>query len=396
MGLMPQLLSVTLQEDRILFHGPDGTTEFPLAYQIHSRLIQTGELARLLCEHLREEAGSALPAPGTLLRLALPRAWGLVCLALPYTGLDKLVQPMHHLAWEVGINTQEQAEQYVYDFHEVAEAGETHVLAIRQNLAQFCRTFCDELGWQLMEIIPAGDENAGFVLDLERARSHQESLAAERFTPGRRRGRLALVAVLALAVLGSGALVLFGSTGWRTRGGTPLPTTPHASAVKADSPATLPSRPAPPPIGWSEVLTRLGAVEDRLPDFLVLEAEGLLVRVAPAQDLDLGDLPGRPVTVGPRGREARWLAFAQPLGGGAPEDSTRPAERYVLKSLSELTARLGPVPGRVILQRRRSDAAGPNTRWRFARGPTPGAPAGWEVTVFHTVAPPAPAPPATR
>lgn len=395
MSQMPQLLSVTLQEDRILFHGPDGTTEFPLAYQIHSRLIQTGELARLLCEHLREEAGSALPAPGTLLRLALPRAWGLVCLALPYTGLDKLGQPMHHLAWEVGINTQEQAEQYVYDFHEVAGTGETHVLAIRQNLAQFCRTFCDELGWRLMEIIPNGDEHAGFVLDLERARSHQEALAAERFTPGRRRGRLALVAVLALVVLGSGALVLSGP--WRrTRDVARLPDARQATVSRADSLAARPSRPAPPPAGWGDLLTSLGAQEDRLPDFLVLEAEGLLVRGAPAQDLDLGDLPGRPVTAGPRGREARWLAFAQPLGGGAPEDSTRPAERYVLKSLSELTARLGPVPGRVILQRRRTDAAGPNTHWRFARGPTPGAPAGWEVTVFHTVAPPAPAPPATR
>jgi hypothetical protein len=42
------MTDITLLDDRVLLHLEGHTREFPLAYQIHSRLIQTGELARLL------------------------------------------------------------------------------------------------------------------------------------------------------------------------------------------------------------------------------------------------------------------------------------------------------------------------------------------------------------
>ena len=62
-------IELTLFEDRLLLHGAQGVVELPLAYQIHSRLIQTGELARLLAERLRDELTTHLSGPGRAVRI---------------------------------------------------------------------------------------------------------------------------------------------------------------------------------------------------------------------------------------------------------------------------------------------------------------------------------------
>lgn len=373
---MTTLSSVTLLEDRVLLHKEGASREFPLAYQIHSRLIQTGELARLLSEHLREEAGDAVPAAGTAVRLALPRAWGLVCLELPYTGLEGLAQPIRHLAWEVATAAPEPPEQYLYDYREQPGDGESRVLAIRHSLVQFCRTFCEDFGWRLVEIAAAEDES--YVLDLERARAHQEALAQERYTTARRWPRLVLAAALAAGLLGLGAWLLV--TLPSRPGDRPAPPRPPVIV------SPVARTPAPAPADWSAVLRRLAAVEGRLPDFLTLEAEGLLARLDPGQSADsLSDWVGQPTRPKSQGG-TRWLAFATPLSGaGRLEDSSRAAERFTVAALGELPARLGADPGRLILQRRRVDGDSVATRWRFRPDGKPGASKGWSATLFHSL-----------
>lgn len=376
---------LTLLEDRLLVHRDEGATELPLAYQIHSRLVQTGELARLLAEHLRDEGGSLLPAPGSRVRLLLPLGWGLVCLRLPYAGLGQLGQPLHQVAWELDCNAPEQSEQYLFDYQEHAgpgpAGGETRVMAVRTSLVQFCRTLADELGWALEELAPASEMEAPFHLDVKRALRHQEALAGERYTPVARWGRV-LTGAAALGLICAASLL------WITRTHAPVtPVTPSpvpADSLRAHLPAS-PPLPAPltnaPGRAWTALLRELAAREAALPDFLVLDAQGVLVRGRSQENRRVLEQLPRPAGLRRAGEATAWLVFADSLAGGlVPEDPTLPVRRFTLASLAELPAHLDGDPARLILQRRRGAPGGAD--WFFPVTAVRGEPRGWQVTLF--------------
>jgi hypothetical protein len=384
----------TLFEDRLLLHGAHGVVELPLAYQIHSRLIQTAELARLLAERLRDEVAVHLPESGRAVRLHVPMAWGLVCLRLPYVATGSLRQPLHQLAWEIDTNAPESVEQYLFDFME-GENGqgepETRLLAVRRNLLQFCRTLFDELGMTLVEVAPAGEAGAGFRLQLPRALEHQEEWSRETFapvTPWRR-----------LALLGMGTMMLVLAGLWWSFRVPPLGPAQPAVATKPvpvdslrralpPSPQKAPassaeSRPAAVGAGvvdWRRLLDDLAEDEERLPDWLAIEAAGILVRGGRGQ-APLAELLDRPARATRTGRAVYWLQLDSLVAGGSQvEDPARGILRFRLPALTGLAPRLREVPARILLQRIRVGADGPTTRWGLA-GEDLGVAQGWWVTV---------------
>jgi len=387
-------IELTLFEDRILLHGAQGVVELPLAYQIHSRLIQTGELARLLAERLRDDLAAHLPGTGRAVRLHVPLAWGLVCLRLPYVATGALRQPLHQLAWEVDTNAPESVEQYLFDFVEGEDAQggpETRLLAVRRNLLQFCRTLVDELGLSLAELVPAGEAGAGFRLQLDRAADHQEAWAREAFAPVTPWGRLALTtAAVALVVVAglwwmgreaappAGPTLAVspapGAADNLRRALTPVPAAAPAAAPTA-SPATEPGLEA-----WRRLLEDLAEDEARLPDWLVLDGSGILVRADRGQ-AHLADLLKEPARATRTGRTGYWLHLdSMATRSSWVEDPTRGILRFRLPTLAELAPRLREVPARIQLQRIWEDGGRPQTRWRVA-GEEAGAGRGWWVTV---------------
>ncbi len=381
----------------MLLHGPDGVVELPLAYQVHSRLIQTGELARLLAEHLREKAGPALPAAGSQVRLALPLNWGLVCLRLPHAGLGELAQPLHQVAWEIDNNAPEAVEQYYFDFHEAAgnEGAETLIMAVRQSLVHFCRTLLDELGLVLADVVPAGESGAGFRLELARAQAHLEALSLEHYTPVTPWRRFFVLGGVGVILAAAGILFTLNRPAPEQQVRIPTPPSAMTDSLRAAlQPTTADSLPAgrapatPPAAGpalaaWTTLLGELTAGEERLPDFLVLDAAGALVRVKRRGEVNLRDVLTRPARATRVGRGGYWLQLDEPLNGGLlAEDPTRPVLRLTLAHLVELAPRLREAPARLILQRRRADGSGQSTRWHFGAQDTQGAATGWLVTVF--------------
>jgi len=384
----------TLFEDRILLHGAQGVVELPLAYQIHSRLIQTGELARLLAERLRDDLSAHLPESGGAVRLHVPMAWGLVCLRLPYVASGSLRQPLHQLAWEIDTNAPESVEQYLFDFVEGEDgqgAPETRLLAVRRNLVQFCRTLFDELGLVLAEVAPAGETGAGFRLQLKRAEELQEEWARETYPPVTPWRRLAILAAAA-------ALLVVAGVWWSGRAPVLDPPLPVLATrpVPADSlrralappPPTGPLTPTTPPAvamgadvaDWRRLLDDLAQDETRLPDWMALDAGGILVRGMRGQ-AHLADLLDRPARATRTGRTGYWLQLDSLVAGGPRvEDPGRGILRFRLPALAELAPRLREAPARILLQRVWVGADGPTARWRFL-GEEPGAAQGWWVTV---------------
>ncbi|MFA7331814.1 MAG: hypothetical protein WC326_12160 [Candidatus Delongbacteria bacterium] len=381
----------------MLLHGPDGVVELPLAYQVHSRLIQTGELARLLAEHLREEAGPALPAAGSRVRLALPLNWGLVCLRLPHTGLEELAQPLHQVAWEIDNNAPEAVEQYYFDFHETAgnEGSETLIVAVRQSLVHFCRTLLDELGLILAEVVPAGESGAGFRLELARAQAHLEALSLERYEPVTPWKRFFVLGGVGLILAAAGILFTLTRPAPEPQVRIPAPAAAGTDSLRAAlQPTVADSLPAgrasmvtpaagPALAAWTALLGELGAGEERLPDYLVLDAAGALVRTERRGEVNLRDVLTRPARATRVGRSGYWLQLDEPLSGGLlAEDPTRPVLRLTLARLGDLAPRLREAPARLMLQRRRTDDSGQTTRWHFGAQDSRGAATGWLVTVF--------------
>jgi|GEM_PF-2370169 len=395
------MTDITLKDDRLLVHEDGEILDIPLAYQIHSRLIQTGELARLLAEHLRDEGGERLPPPGRPVRLALPTSWGLVRLQLPITGLQDLQQPMHHLAWELDLHAPDQAEQYVFDYQEFSEDnGNTgqpglRLIAVRQNLVQFCRTLCEELGWKLVALRAEDEEAQDFHLDLLRAAAHRDALAAETFPPVRS-WRLAVGAALAVALLGVGAGFLLRPAAPTTPPApvAPVPA-PSADSLKAalalrsqDSSrtaappdsihATAPS-PAGADTAWARLLAPLAEKEAELPDFFVMDGTGILVRQEEGGRGRFTRILQRPARVSRVSPGFYWVDFTRDLPGGLlAEDTSRPVRRLKLARLQELAAQLREAPSRVLVQRRR---AGSGTLWRFDAASSSAASQGWQVTI---------------
>lgn len=391
------MVDITLLEDRIFLHSATGPVELPLAYQVHSRLIQTGELARLLAEHLREEAAGSLPSSGEPVRLALPLQWGLLCLRLPQGGVEELAQPLHQIAWEIEANAPEAVEQYAFDFQE-CECGdgdrETRILAVRNSLVHFCQTLLDELGLRLAEVVPAGESGAGFRLELSRARAHQEALALEQFAPVTSWRRLLVLGGLGLTLALAGILwSLLRDDSPRQPTAVVVPPVAADSlraSLRTDSPVHADSSTTPLPAtanpaalqAWVALLQELVASEDRLPDWFMLDGQGALVRVQGRGEANLRELLTRPARSTRAGRTGYWLSFTTPLAGGAwPEDPSRAVQRLDVIRLAELAPRLREAPARLILQRRHGEGALLTTRWRVS-SENRGEPHGWRVIVF--------------
>lgn len=432
-----QLLDLTLVDDRLTFHGADGPVEVPLPYQIHARLIQTGELARLLAEHVRATGGDRLPAPGSKVRMLLPLDWGLLCLRLPMAEIEELAQPAHHLHWEVDTNATESAGQYLFDIKPAAgDAGESLLLALRSGLLHFCQCFCEELGWTLERVAVAQDELGEFELTVSRAADWQERLRLERF-PRRFTWRPLLYAAALIGVVALALLLPRDGDRPQTDGPDSLEPTPltakpdpalEASLADGEQPERAPAEPldslheaklsagslepapipaAVPPasspvrngnallLAWKDLLAQLAAHEDRLPDFLAIDSGGILVRREGPSGLPLADLVGRAARVSRVGSESWWIHFDQPLFPSPPgrrqlghEDASRPATSFEVGRLGELDAALKAAPARLILQRRRqADAAGAGLQWNLAEAAGAEVGIGWRVKTFPLAGP---------
>lgn len=396
------MTDITLQDDRVLVQDGDLVHDIPLAYQIHSRLIQTGELARLLAEHLRMEGGERLPASGAPVRLSLPSRWGLVRLHLPISGLQDLQQPMHHLMWELDLHAPDQAEQYLFDYQEVQSVDELNgaaglrLIAVRHNLVQFCRTFCEELGWKLVALRAEGEEAADFHLDLVRAAALRDALASESYPPVRSWRRAVLAAAL-ICFLGTALWYLtqrqpsLSTPAAETRRPQPQAAESLKAAVKAPladaahSPgdSATAAAPASPSLAgadtaWATLLAPLATREAELPDFFVMDGTGILVRQEEGGRGRLTSLIKRAAKVGRVSPGFYWVDFNQDLPGGLlEEDCTRPVQRMKLANLKDLAAQLKRPPSRVLVQRRR---AGQGGTWNFDQAARP-ASDGWQVTI---------------
>lgn len=382
------MTDITLMDDRVLIHGDqEPPREFPLAYQIHSRLIQTGELARLLAEHLREEGGEELPFSGAPVRLVLPAAWGVVRLVLPISGLAQLQQPMHHLAWALDLHAPEQAEQYLFDYQEISAgdggASELHLMAMRQNLVAFCRTFCEALGWRLVALRVQGEERQEVQLDLARAAAHREALGAERFPPV----RLWRKAVLGAALLVLGATALwFGLQGRKEpavaiapRAASPQPLKVAVPAPDSVAAKALAGASAKADTAWLALIEPLANQEDLLPDFFVMDAAGVLVRQEEGGRARLSRVIPRAGKVSRVSPGFYFYAFTTPLPGALlEEDPALPLRRITLDKLGKLPQHLGQHPARVLVQRRRALSG---SLWNFATPSRADSSVGWLVTV---------------
>ncbi len=405
--------------------------DLPLPYEIHARLIQTPDFARLLAEHVRTELPpqeDALPV-----RLFVPMDWGPVLVRLPYDSLEGLEQPAHHLFWEVETNAPEGAEQYLYDLRAVGD-GQGELCAFREGLCRFCEVFCEELGFHLIEMVPVMGDETRTGLNLAAGREWKRRLEGERFPRVFSWKPLAAASLLLAAVL-LVALVSRQPADEPVKAATPAekpaPVSPvmtekqepapsavvpaEASAQRGDTslvamggsetaPAALLEDPAPVqapaavPVntrralagGWKELLVSLSGVEERLPDFMVVDSGGMLVRREGPGGLAIAEQTGRASRVSRVGDQAWWLHFDQPLLPSPPgrrvlgqESLTEKPRSLFVDNLLMLADTLDAAPFKLILQRRGPmDEAGSVYQWSLAELPGGSANGGWRVRIF--------------
>jgi hypothetical protein len=407
-----------------------------LPYLIHPGLVQTAELGQLLSERLLDDLDPAPPA-GAALRLRLPADWGVLRLHLPY---DPARQPDPHrqIQWEVECNAPESAEQYEIDWK--AEGGRTRVIAVRRNLVRFAQALASGLGLQLATLgVQDGEDPDGaevLWLDIERAQDHRAALAREQYREPRPWGRVAAgIAILALAVWagllwlprpapesgesvnlpprtppaavpspatgtlpapdGDGAVVEAAPGPAAADSAVLAPATPAGEVPAAAPPAAaapaVAGRPGALLAAWRQLLTSLQAHEARLPEFLVIDAGGILVRMEGAGEIRLTEAVGRPSRVSRVDSGSYWLHFDQPLwpaeGGLLREDAGREARLLQAENLAVLAAGLEAAPQKLILQRLRDRGDGVGSgAWRFGGEPR-GAALGWRVRLLPLAGP---------
>jgi hypothetical protein len=430
-GISSGTRDLTLTSDRLIVHGAEGPVDLPLPYEIHARLIQTPDFARLLAEHVRAE----LPAQEEKLpvRLFVPMDWGPVLVRLPYDSLDGLEQPAHHLFWEVETNAPEGAEQYLYDLKALGD-GQGELCAFREGLCRFCEVFCEELGFQLVEMVPVMGDETRTGLNLAAGREWKRRLEGERFPRVFSWKPLAAASLLLAAVL----LVAFVSrqpadepvkadipaerpspvspvmtekqepavstemlteNSVQPRDTNLVVTREHESAQAPEQEAAAPRQaPAAVPVntrralagGWKELLVSLSGVEERLPDFMVLDSGGMLVRREGPGGLALAEQTGRASRVSRVGDQAWWLHFDQPLLPSPPgrrvlgqESMAEKPRSLFVDNLLMLADTLDAAPFKLILQRRGPvDAAGSVYQWSLGEVPGGSANGGWRVKIY--------------
>ncbi len=475
MGLTELPLSV--HEDRLVQHRPEGNLELPLPYRIHPRFVQNPELAELLAERLSGRFNP--PIEGARLRVLVPRRWGLLQLDLPYAGLDEMPNPQSQIRWEVECHAPESVHNYLYDYQE--HGSRTRVLAVRRNLVSFLKRLAEALGAELEAIAPQeealGEPTEGIstqaegptaigrevpLLRPERAEELQELVKREEFRDRPRYLAAVIFSVLVLAVALAGAEWIRRLQRAPATDSGPAaalvdqeePLVEHAGGETAadydaghDSPAVessieeisdtltvdeegIPDEPAieelsqvaaaesageqveqigldgapgdrpdggTGELGIATLLHELSRSESRLPDFMVLDRTGLLVRGA-APGVHVGDLLPFPSRVSHVGRDCYWIHFDRPL---APARQVRAdgeaasADRSLQVARLEEAAELLDAGAISLVIQRLSvrPGGGRDTRWRFAGGAEGVSPAGWRLRVFHDPADSAGAPP---
>lgn len=167
------------------------------------------------------------------------------------------------------------------------------------------------------------------------------------------------------------------------------PASPPAAAPDAAPPAVA-GRPGALLQAWRDLIEHLAAGEARLPDFLVIDAGGILARVD-GREAPLSELVGRPSRVSRVDDGSAWLHFDQPLwpvdGGLLPEDPARRPESLQVKDLAGLLLALDAPPQKLILQRLRDRGDGVGTvDWSF-EGAAPRAALGWRVRLMPLAGP---------
>lgn len=439
-------VDATLRDDRIILHDEHGSRELRLPYLIHSGLIQTAELGQLIAERLLDELDDPPPS-GAPLRLRLPSDWGVLRFVLPYDPslqpdphrqIEWEVEcnapesaGQYLVDWESGPEGT------------CVIAARKSLVRFAQALSMGLSLKLVQLGVQDGED-PDGEESGW--LDVERASRHADARDREHYREPLpwRRAALAIAAVLLLVWAGTALLARRNSVSGPIageRGGSVEPTKPGLVAEAIDEPvasedpptasadtllagaiavldesvavdprpvpvepepearSTAEARPpAPAPaqaaaavagrpegllLAWRDLLDHLAAKQERLPDFLVIDAGGILVRSGGPQELPLTDIVGRPSRASRVDGGSYWLHFDQPLwpvpGGLLPEDPTRRPGSFQVDDLGALAGRLDTAPQKLILQRLRDRGDGVGTvNWRFD-APATGQALGWRV-----------------
>ena len=382
MASSPLLLTVDSQ--RLLIHTPDGDISIDLPFVLRPELLHKSDLAELFAEKLGERLPNTVERSGPV-RIEIPLDWGSVLLDLPCDGLEDMENPLSHLEWELERNAPESAHNYLLDYQNPV-GSRVRLVAVRKPVEEFLGRSFSAMGYTPVSFEVLDLKGQRWTFDPVRARTLQQAHSRESWKP------VPLLAWLlpVVLVLCGGALGLgwwlgqdpVGDEPMRASGqeeGMPVPVdslkvgepragettdalTSAASQVPSNESrpadetpvaqvATSPAMPtgSPEPTGnrerWNLLLDRLAAGESRLPAFLSVHSDGILLNGT----VDLAELL-TPLVLRPTqaGGEARWYSFATALD--LPDAQT--PRHFRLASLANLGDSLSAPVDRVMLSRR--------------------------------------------
>lgn len=352
------LLSVNSQH--LIIHATPGTAagdqSVDLPFMLRPELLHKADLAELFAQKLGERLPDSLPRTGPVC-IVLPLDWGSVLLELPLEGIAGLENPLSHLEWELERNAPESAHTYLMDYQEFADTR-VRMVAIRRPVEDFLRRSFGALGYDpiTFEIVDLKGQRWPF--DPAHARELLEQRSTERWKPVSTMAWL-LPVILMVAAGAAGIGWWLGQDPGNDSGSevaTNRAGTVPADSLRADSLAaaqaavtreTSAAR-TPGPEGdserWTLLLQKLASGEPRLPGFVALHEEGILLDGT----VDLASLLA-PFGVRPThaGTEARWYSYEHPF---SPSPSPQP-RHFRLANLADLGDSLPAPVDRVLLSR---------------------------------------------
>jgi hypothetical protein len=362
---------VSVDSQHLIIHGPSGSSmgdpSIDLPFMLRPELLHKSDLAEIFARKLAERLPDSLDCSGPL-TLRIPLEWGSVLLELPLADLAGMENPLSHLEWELERNASESAHSYLLDYQDLA-GTRVRLVALRRPVEDFLNRSFSSLGFSPIRFEVVDLKGQVWSFDPDHARTLQEARGMERWKPASLPGWL-LPGVLATAAgllglgwwLGSGQVSL--PTADPALVDNRLPVSPDSLQATArpeiqDSTITSTALLHSAETGsalWHQLLQSLARGEARLPGFVGLHQDGILVNGT----VDLAALLA-PIGVQAThaGREARWYTFSQPLPDGAPT----PARYFTVADLSSLADSLPEPIDRVLLSRRSKGG------WRVAVQP---------------------------
>jgi hypothetical protein len=433
-------INCSIFEEKLILHDAEGDKVLSLPYQLNPSFFMKPELAK---HSIPQIEAMGVKLDGVDVNLLVPREWGVFRLDLPFGGFSSQKQPLDQLLWEIGNNAPEDPKYYLFDYTETKDT--TSIIAIRESVCSFMADMIEALGGELKTIATSSAGNPESVsLSLEKAKTIKQQLGnMQKEPPGRSFGlkvplAVAIVAIFAIvltlyfpsnqtdninlttALTGENSDTItvqeaFGSVSDSlafeavghefslSDSASVLQTTEQGNFEKAedavvviekDIPAenlSLPTEDATPDListnnvsrGWMELMQAFAAADDKLPDFMVIDPQGILVRDPTGSAGRFESILGSSLASTRVGESCYWLDFRDNLIVDYPLPAIAGKGRtLVVKDLSELVDELNR-PARIILQRIKQLDDGQTTRWLY--GIQANGDSGWRVKIMPQI-----------